>query len=758
MAEQFPGTGYPPDSQTVLLRKLVNNTALIAQTGSGGGIGAFTYLTTSGNGTLGALEMAASTSSDGGLSFGADTNLYRSAADTLKTDDAFDATGKITTDDTTQATTTTDGSLQTDGGLSVVKDAVIGGDITATGAVTGSNLSGTNTGDQTLPTRASLGLATTDDVSFNGVNVSANSAFEVAEINLTAYQVVGPSAYTSNIKSDHDGKMTIKAGNGYLTLEATQGSSIAFTLDDYSGSGAAPIAYLTNAPLVMNDATQSTSTTTGSLKLAGGLGVVKDVFIGGNVNLSDGKKFTALGNGIATNVFETGRSGNTNPRLSISANGLLAWGSGSGSEDTFLYRSAANILKTDHAFDATGKITTDDTTQATTATDGSLQTDGGLSVVKDAYLSGTITVAKVAGNTSSTTRMVFANSGTQTATANSTAIVGLGVSQSFQTGGFSSVALKGAELVMSWGGAGTGTGHGIRAVVSHGSGGSAMSALYGGEFSALSFLSSGSITDLFGVKSTVGALASTATITNLYGLYVDYQFSGTITNAYGVYVEDIVSASNNYALYTGAGLVRFGDDVSSTGRITTDDTTQATTTTDGSLQTDGGLSVVKDAVIGGTLTPVGRLELPMGEINYFNLTGTTIAIVSASTTGLDNTVKFGGATALTAGGYEFDNGGADNGRLRYTGATTRMFHVAGSVSFSGGNSDTFTIMFAKNGTVVSTSSVAMRKMGTGGDVGSTAIHGFVTLATNDYLEVNFGNLTDADDPTVHSLNVFAMGM
>ena len=40
--------------------------------------------------------------------------------------------GKLQVDDTTEATTTTDGSLQTDGGLSVAKNAVVGGDIYTT--------------------------------------------------------------------------------------------------------------------------------------------------------------------------------------------------------------------------------------------------------------------------------------------------------------------------------------------------------------------------------------------------------------------------------------------------------------------------------------------------------------------------------------------------------------------------------------------------------------------------------------------------
>lgn len=34
MPAQYPGIGYPPDSQVGLLRKLVNNTALIATVGT----------------------------------------------------------------------------------------------------------------------------------------------------------------------------------------------------------------------------------------------------------------------------------------------------------------------------------------------------------------------------------------------------------------------------------------------------------------------------------------------------------------------------------------------------------------------------------------------------------------------------------------------------------------------------------------------------------------------------------------------------
>ena len=47
----------------------------------------------------------------------------------------------------------------------------------------------------------------------------------------------------------------------------------------------------------------------------------------------------------------------TNARLKIDAGGKLTWGSGSATGDTTLYRSAADTLKTDDSFEATGSVT-----------------------------------------------------------------------------------------------------------------------------------------------------------------------------------------------------------------------------------------------------------------------------------------------------------------------------------------------------------------------------------------------------------------
>lgn len=159
----------------------------------------------------------------------------------------------------------------------------------------------------------------------------------------------------------------------------------------------------------------------------------------------------------------------------------------------------------------------------------------------------------------------------------------------------------------------------------------------------------------------------------------------------------------------------------------------------------------------GGIRPVSRLILPMGEVAYFDTTGTTITI-SGTSDGSTNMVVVNPTTALSSGQYEFDNGGSNNGRLRYTGSTTRHFHVACTISIaSAAANDVFVFGVAKNGAVISASKVLMKVQGSG-DTVSTALHVMTDLATNDYLELYVGNTTDTDNLVVKTLNLFALGM
>jgi hypothetical protein len=99
-----------------------------------------------------------------------------------------------------------------------------------------------------------------------------------------------------------------------------------------------------------------------------------------------------------------------------------------------------------------------------------------------------------------------------------------------------------------------------------------------------------------------------------------------------------------------------------------------------------------------------------------------------------------------------------DGRLRYTGAAAKHCHIVISVSFTvAGNNDVVGLKCAKNGTVMD-ESVQRRFVGTGTDIGSTAVHADAMLSTNDYLELWVANETATENITVDELYFFVMGM
>lgn len=161
---------------------------------------------------------------------------------------------------------------------------------------------------------------------------------------------------------------------------------------------------------------------------------------------------------------------------------------------------------------------------------------------------------------------------------------------------------------------------------------------------------------------------------------------------------------------------------------------------------------VTSGKLSGDITPPGRLMVPMGEISYFNMTGTLITIGSASD-GSTNMVLVAPPSTFTATSEEFTV--SSNGRLKYTGSVTRMFHIALTVSGTPANSnDVFVLGVAKGGTVYSPSKVVGSSAGTQ----FSSIHAYISLATNDYIELYIGNTSAGRNFTVKSLNIFSMGM
>jgi len=99
--------------------------------------------------------------------------------------------------------------------------------------------------------------------------------------------------------------------------------------------------------------------------------------------------------------------------------------------------------------------------------------------------------------------------------------------------------------------------------------------------------------------------------TNTLAFGTDFDFSSRatidLTGDSITVIRGMCTASGAIKCSIEATDVLIDNDLTVTGRALIDDTTDATTTTNGSLQTDGGLSVVKKVYIGETITSVGRM-------------------------------------------------------------------------------------------------------------------------------------------------------
>lgn len=137
-----------------------------------------------------------------------------------------------------------------------------------------------------------------------------------------------------------------------------------------------------------------------------------------------------------------------------------------------------------------------------------------------------------------------------------------------------------------------------------------------------------------------------------------------------------------------------------------------------------------------------------------------VPATDAATVTIGNTTDYFEATnpawTLSTGAHWFDES-AGNGRLTYTGTADVWVHIACSLSFSGAPNDTLHWRIGKNGTADPASEL-QRKVSTGGDVGSTAMHLITSLSTGDYLSIFCRNETAAVSPTLEACNLQAVSM
>ncbi len=194
--------------------------------------------------------------------------------------------------------------------------------------------------------------------------------------------------------------------------------------------------------------------------------------------------------------------------------------------------------------------------------------------------------------------------------------------------------------------------------------------------------------------------------------------------------------------------------VDGTGHIwTVTNTAPAPTDTVTTLVAGTGISVTQDTPSQWTITntaPGGAAGITSyGEITYQDYTSFTPGTGTAITTG-GGWATINPVTALTSGAVDFDMPG--NGRLRYTGGTTKSFLVNAHVTYRQAgvaNNTVFTLY------VNSTRQTGIADVTTGtGTMISTGTKKFLSLATNDVVTYRAAGT----DPTVFVLVLNAIAI
>jgi hypothetical protein len=475
---------------------------------------------------------------------------------------AFTASGIIKTDDTTAATSTTDGSLQTDGGLSVTLDAVIGDDLfmLSDAAVvtfgvdkdvtlthvhnTGILLNSTNViqfndASQNIgaPSNAILDINATDEIELNATLVDINANVEISG-NLT---VAGTTTQVDTV--------TMNAANAVVFEGATADAhETTLTIIDPTADRTQRLINQSGyIPLLAADTTTAITSTPAELNILDGATVVV-----GEINALDIGS-TAVGTAVASKAVILDSSKDYTGIRNLTISGELD----------------AATLDISGAIDVAGNSVLASVDVTGVATAATFEPDGDTASGDNAAIGYTSTEGLILTGQGSTGDITLKNDADAVVF-----YVPTGTDDILFPDNAKAMFGTGSDLVI-W--------HNSANSYIQNSTGNINIQAKSGESSIVA-VPDGAVT-LY--HDNAAKLATASTGVTITGEVTATGFTGTLD---GVLGGGTAAAATTTTLASTT--------ITASGIIKTDDTTAATSVTDGSLQTDGGLSVTLDAVIG----------------------------------------------------------------------------------------------------------------------------------------------------------------
>lgn len=172
--------------------------------------------------------------------------------------------GSVYITDTTQSTTKDNGSMVTEGGMGIEKNLNVGGDLGVTGLITGSNISGTNTGDVSLGAFGSSPNSSAASLSGQALTLQPADATNPGGVSTTTQTFAGNKTFSGTLQANSS-VIHKETGGGSDTVSIQAPSNVT---SSYVMKW--PIAQGGSSTYLMNDGSGNlsfTSVTSGSTSL-----------------------------------------------------------------------------------------------------------------------------------------------------------------------------------------------------------------------------------------------------------------------------------------------------------------------------------------------------------------------------------------------------------------------------------------------------------------------------------------------------------